>query len=294
VADAAPLSTVSEGDWARLISRIKDGQCTPFLGAGMSSERIPLGSQIAEKLALDPLYDYPLADKRDLIKVSQYIALTIDGSTPKELVAKIIKDAGYPDFQKPDEPHMALAELPLPLYITTNYDDFMFEALKRTGRKDPQLFINRWNETKGEAAAAGEASSDINPTELKPAVYHFHGHKDHLDTMVLTEDDYLDFLVRTSRDQTLIPPRIQAAIGGTSLLFIGYSLNDTNFRVIFRGLVEKQRNVRKISVTVQINPGEPRVVNYLTKYFQNSGIRVYWGTAREFVNDLKKRWDAAI
>jgi hypothetical protein len=132
-------------------------------------------------MALDPLFDYPLPDKHDLIKVSQYIALTIDGSTPKEIVAKIIKDAGYPDFQKPDEPHMALAELPLPLYITTNYDDFMFQALKRTGRKDPQLFINRWNETKGEAAA-GDSSSDINPTELKPAVYYFHGHKDYLDT----------------------------------------------------------------------------------------------------------------
>jgi hypothetical protein len=146
VADAAPLSTVSDGDWARLISRIKDGQCTPFLGAGMSSERIPLGSQIAEKMALDPLFDYPLPDKHDLIKVSQYIAPTIDGSTPKEIVAKIIKDAGYPDFQKPDEPHMALAELPLPLYITTNYDDFMFQALKRTGRNDPQLFINRFRQ----------------------------------------------------------------------------------------------------------------------------------------------------
>jgi hypothetical protein len=161
MADAAPLGTVSEGDWASLISRIKNNQCTPFLGAGMSSEKIPLGWQIAEKLALDPLYDYPMPDERDLVKVSQYIVLTIDGSTPKELVAKIIKEAGYPDYQKPDEPHMALAELPLPLYITTNYDDFMFEALKRTGRKNPQLFINRWNETRDGAARAGDSSSEV-------------------------------------------------------------------------------------------------------------------------------------
>jgi hypothetical protein len=167
----------------------------------------------------------------------------------------------------PDEPHMALAGLPLPLYITTNYDDFMYEALKKTGGKEPQFFINRWN---GGAIAA----SDINPTESKPVVY-------------------LDVLVRISRDQTLIPPRIQHAIGGTSLLFIGYSLNDTNFRVIFRGLVESQRSTRKISVTVQIDPGEPKVVEYLTKYFASSGIRVYWGTARDFVAELKKRWDEA-
>ena len=43
---------------------------------------------------------------------------------------------------------------------------------------------------------------------------------------MLTEDDYLDFFVRVSRDPSLNPPRIQRAIGGMSLLFIGYSLND--------------------------------------------------------------------
>jgi hypothetical protein len=111
--------------------------------------------------------------------------------------------------------------------------------------------------------------------------------------MVLTEDDYLDFLVRISRDQTLIPPRIQDAISSTSLLFIGYGLNDTNFRVIFRGLIENRESSRKFSVTVQLRPGEPGVVEYLTKYFGSFGIRVYWGNAREFVSELKKRWEAA-
>jgi hypothetical protein len=295
VSDAAPVSSLSEGDWDSLIFRIKNSQCTPFLGAGMSSEKIPLGSQIARQLALNPLYNYPMSDTGDLIKVAQYIALTVDAARPKELVAKIIKEAGYPDFQKPDEPHMALASLPLPLYMTTNYDDFMYRALRNAG-KEPRFFINRWNDDEqspaGQPIDAEIGGPDINPTEAKPAVYYFHGHIDYLDSMVLTEDDYLDFLVRTSRDQTLIPPRIQEAIGGTSLLFIGYSLNDTNFRVIFRGLVEKQRS-RKISVTVQIHPGEPRVVNYLTEYFRSSGIRVYWSTAREFVNELKRRWEAA-
>jgi hypothetical protein len=295
---AAAVSMLSESDWDSLISRIKNGKCTPFLGAGMSSEKIPLGAKIAQQLSQTPHFNYPLKDSGDLIKVAQYIALMADASRPKELVAQIIKDAGYPDFQKADEPHMALASMPLSLYMTTNYDDFMFQALKKTAGKEPKLFINRWydpdNKLKGEPGVPDEgAVSELNPSESKPAVYYFHGHKDNLDTMVLTEDDYLDFLVRVSRDQTLIPPRIQEAIGGTSLLFIGYGLNDTNFRVIFRGLVENRWNTRKFSVTVQLRPGEPGAVEYLTKYFGSFGIRVYWGGAREFVNELKKRWDAA-
>jgi hypothetical protein len=291
----APVSLLTEGDWDTLISRIRKGDCTPFLGAGMSSEKIPMGGEMARKLATYPNIEYPMSDSDNLIKVAQYVALTIDASRPKEIVSEIVTEAGYPDFDKADEPHMALAGLPLPLYMTTNYDDFMYQALKKTAGKDPQYFINRWyaaGQTFDSNRSAATEVPDINPTISKPAVYYFHGHKDELNTMVLTEDDYLDFLVRISRDQDLIPPRIQQAIGGTCLLFMGYGLNDTNFRVIFRGLVERQKNAQKKSITVQIQPGDAKVASYLTEYFKQSGIRVYWGTAREFVNDLKQRWDA--
>jgi hypothetical protein len=280
-----PVGDLSEGDWDTLISRIRKGDCTPFLGAGMSSEQIPLSDKIAEKLTRDPLYDYPLADKDDLAKVTQYIALIADPARPKELVAEIIDAAGRPDFQKLDEPHMVLARLPLPLYITTNYDDFMFEALKTSG-KAPQIFVNHWNTN------ATESPESIEATVSEPAVYYFHGRKDDLDSMVLTEDDYLDFLVQVSEYRDfLVPPRIQEAFKNTSLLFIGYSLKDTNFRVIFRGLVGRTK-ARKFSVTVQLDPGQPGAAEYLTKYFDRSGLRVYWGSAREFVTKLKTRWEA--
>jgi hypothetical protein len=42
-------------------------------------------------------------------------------------------------------PLTVLAELPLPVYMTTNYDSFMFEALCFKG-KDPRLELCRWNE----------------------------------------------------------------------------------------------------------------------------------------------------
>lgn len=296
------IATLSEGDWDSLVSRIKKGECTPFLGAGISAGVIPTGSEIAAQWAQDKRFLYPLPEKSDLIKVAQYIALTIDPSYPKELLQDIIQKSGSPDFDDPAEPHTVLAGLPLPLYITTNYDDFMYQALSRQKDKKPEIFISRWNEPAGTPAVVGASpasnvpfgSLDMNPTIEKPAVYHFHGHKDHTGTMVLTEDDYLDFLINISRDPSLIPPRIQQALAGTSLLFIGYSLNDTNFRVVFRSLVEyTKRSVKKKSVTVQIPSKDARVVDYLTKYFENSGIRVYWGDARRFVAELRDHWTKA-
>jgi len=291
---APPLGTLSEGDWDGLISRIGKGECTPFLGSGMSAEKIPLACALAEQLANYRNVNYPMEDSDNLIKVAQYIALTFDTSRPKEIVSEIVKNAGYPDFN-PDEPHMQLAALPLPLYMTTNYDDFMYQALARTPKKTPQFFVNGWSDAEQtyDGQVVATKVPDIKPTVDSPAVYHFHGHMDHLKTMVLTEDDYLDFLVRISRDPTLIPPRIQQAIGGTCLLFIGYALSDTNFRVIFRALAERHKTARKKSITVQLPPKNAMVVDYLTNYFREAGIRVYWGTAREFVTELKKRWDEA-
>jgi hypothetical protein len=244
------VETLTDDDWDTLVSRIKSGDCTPFLGAGISATLLPTGSKIAAEWS--KRFGYPLPDTENLIKVSQFVGLRLrDFRRPKEIIRGIIEKAGYPDFSDPTEPHAVLAKLPLPIYMTTNYDDFMFKALQAVScnaPKNPQLYINQWNSPTDKPAAR----IDLNPSENEPVVYHFHGHKDHLETMVLTEDDYLDFLVRVSKDEELIPPRIQQALVASQLLFIGYSLGDMNFRVIFRGLVE----ATKKNLPLRLEQGE--------------------------------------
>ena len=286
------VQTLSDDDWDTLVSRIKKGDCTPFLGAGISADLLPTGSKIAAEWS--QRYGYPLPDTENLIKVSQFVGLHLrDFLRPKEIIRDIIETVGYPDFSDPTEPHAVLAKLPLPIYMTTNYDDFMFKALEKVAnnpQKYPKLYINQWNSPTDQPTGR----VDLNPSANEPVVYHFHGHKDHLDTMVLTEDDYLDFLVRVSKDHELIPPRIQQALVATQLLFIGYSLGDMNFRVIFRGLVEAtKKSMRRVSIAVQTPPNRPEILQYLTQYFGSTGILVYWGTAREFVAKLDRHWRAA-
>src|SRR5215831_21358680 len=54
---------------------------------------------------------------------------------PKEELANSFKKCAPPDFSARDEPHSVLSKLPLPIYMTTNYDDFMIRALKAQGRE---------------------------------------------------------------------------------------------------------------------------------------------------------------
>jgi hypothetical protein len=134
---------LEEKDWKILIDRINDGKCTPFLGAGACYGVLPLGGEIAEAWAQES--KYPFEDAADLVRVAQFVASENDHMTPKERIVKEFRKHGAPDFKDPMEPHRALAELPLPVYITTNYDDFMVKALQYRYR-DAKRELCRWNE----------------------------------------------------------------------------------------------------------------------------------------------------
>jgi hypothetical protein len=88
-----------------------------------------------------------------------------------------------------------------------------------------------------------------------------------------------------------VPHQIQRALAGTSLLFVGYKLTDWDFRVLHRGLVMAgEQSLRRLSVTVQLRPTDA-AREYLDKYFGSMKVRVYWGTATEFVAELARRWN---
>jgi hypothetical protein len=207
-----------------------------------------------------------------------------------------------PNFTETDEPHALLADLPLPVYITTNYDDFMVQALKNRG-KDPKRELCRWSTYLEEQPSVFDSKAGFLPSPSNPVVFHLHGHNEVAESLVIAEDDYLDFLVRISKDQDVIPSRIREALTGSSLLFIGYGLADWTFKVLFHGLINStDPGLRRISVTVQLLPGsnqtedssQQKLKDYLDKYYGSNRIKAYWGTAREFAAELRRRWEEYI
>ena len=106
--------------------------------------------------------------------------------------------------------------------------------------------------------------------------------------MVLTEDDYLEFVVNLTRYPDLLPAPIQGAFAGASLLFIGYSLQDWTFKVLFKGLVGSLENsTRRMNLAVQLKPDTAPAEEYLNDYFRDQDVGVYWGTATEFAKRLR-------
>lgn len=286
---------LAKRDWDHLLRAIKDQRCTPFIGAGACYKVLPLGADIARQWAVDN--EYPFEDSNNLIKVAQFLAVEAYPMFPKDEICRMFQELNAsPNFDEDNEPHKVLAGLPLPVYLTTNYDDFMTRALARNKMRDPKREICRWN-----VLARKEPSSfddGYKPTAANPVVFHLHGHTEKPSSIVLTEDDYFDFLVNVASDPLVIPRQIQSALTETSVLFIGYGLADWNFRVLLQSLnryMEKSLGRRHFAVMLSPNipnseAQQEKARKYLSSYYEDIDVTVCWATARDFCGELAQRW----
>src|SRR5215467_8772351 len=174
---------LTNDDFDLLAERIHDGNCTPFLGAGAVST-IPTGSALAERWAGE--YGLPASPAHDLAQVAQFMALRRKNMMfPKDEMIKQIKDAAPPNFTSNEEPHGVLARLPLPVYLTTNYDNFLTRALASEGRK-PQQHVCCWNSVLRRDSQVPKVPRWFEPSEPEPLVFHLHGHIGVRKSIVLT------------------------------------------------------------------------------------------------------------
>jgi hypothetical protein len=132
----------------------------------------------------------------------------------------------------------------------------------------------------------------------RPMVYHLFGHHARPRSLVITEDDYFDFLIGVTRDKDLVPGSVRRAFADSSLLFLGFRLDEWDFRVLFRSIVNQEgdRRSEHPHVAVQIDPEEGRSMEperarrYLDKYFQSSNVTIYWGSTESFLKELRDAW----
>ncbi len=307
--------------WPALLDAIRSGRCTPILGAGLTEGLFGSRREIAARWAEE--YRFPLAPfaREDLPEVAQYLAVNQSPIFPREGLGKFLrneiwgrygaelstelKNAGVPDLisalgelnrkRDPHDPHAVLASLPFPIYITTNPDNLLIGALKAAG-KDPQVELCKWNEDMY-TESVYDREPDFRPTEKRPLVYCLFGQFSDLDSMVLTEDDYFDYLIGVTSNKDLIPGVVRRALADTALLFLGFQLDDWNFRVLYRSIMSQEGRSRRKKyshIAAQIDPEEGRILEperarrYLESYFGDSDISIYWGSAEDFVKELQR------
>ena len=308
--------------WSVLLDNVADGECTPLLGPRATVGLLPSHGDLARALARE--HAYPLAGGARLAQVAQYVATIDDVRLRKSVVRRLAAglkrhlglqpepadrraglsetaaEIGWADLCRERdglEIHHQLADLELPLFLTTNFDNFMTLALEAKGKRVRRESV-AWHLPPGSQTGPYH---DFEPPAAAqdPVVFHLFGTDEDLLSMVITEDDHLDFLARVSRDhEYLLPTSMVEALARNSLLFLGYRIADLDLKVILRGLLPAldQARWRRYHVAVQIEPGardpaaEDDVRRYLQHYFGGSRIDVYWGTSQQFMTELHARW----
>lgn len=188
-----------------------------------------------------------------------------------------------------ENPLLLLAELPLSIYVTTCTSTFLEMALRRAG-KTPRTEICYWD-LRLRSIPSVMDDLQYRPTAEEPLVYHLHGLDKYPNSLVLTEDDYLDFLSNISNDWDGIPLPIRQALADSSVMLMGYKLQEWDFRVVFRGLIKASIEQRRVkSVAIQIGEDDEQR-NYLENYLRQQGdFEVYWGETQQFINEIWQGW----
>ena len=307
--------------WPTIARSIARGRCTPILGPGLLEALIGSTRDLARRLA--ERHHFPLApeDRDDLPQVAQYLAVHQDLDYLRDELTRLFRERLVTSGEGPaadrsldqllssagarrraataDEPHRILAALPLPLYLTANPDQLLADALREAG-KAPQSRICPWNRY-GERNEMEQLP--LAPLSVQsPLVFQLFGRLDDPESLVLTEDDYFRYLIGVTRNEDLFPREVGSALVNTALLFLGFRLEDWNFRVLFQSVMNlagAELRRRHTHVAVQLDPQEgafldPRAAReYLTTYFGPSSalqyqtnISIYWGSAEDFLREL--------
>lgn len=274
------------------------GRVIPFLGAGASLSEVvdpwsldanvlPLGGQLADHLAA--YVQFPEDEAKDLAKVAQYYEV-VGGRSPLQATLREIFNRDYPIGRI----HEALAGIDAPLLIvTTNYDDLMERALTLEGRPferivhttDPELGdeLLWWQDAQANPVSVMPNSLD---TRLdRTTVYKMHGAVDRIaddrDQFVITEDDYVEFLSRMTR-QRAIPASLAEPFQHRHFLFLGYGLGDWNLRVLLNRIHNDRTRASGItSWAIQRNPSRLE-----EQFWQRRGVMLFDVPLDEFTERL--------
>ncbi len=314
--------------WPFLMDNVQAGLVTAFLGPRVTEGLLPSRENLAQKLA--DHYSYPLRDKDSLTRVVQFVdsrkgitraqlrdrymnylkrglysqleitpskeQIQAIGSSTLAEVADSLDWAERFRALHETEIHHQLADLQLPLYLTTNVDSFMVDALGDKGFSPRRIGL-RWVQP---GAGGSEYVLTPEPSRENPVVLHLNGYDgdpEQLERTILSEDDFLEHFVRLSRDQSLVlPMNIIEMFSEHSFLFLGFQLDDWEFRTILHGLVKEVARAQegKLHVGVQLeeeeNLGTEAAMDYLSDYMSTFSIDIYWGSTRQFVNEIHNRW----
>lgn len=313
----APVDT--EIDWGELVATLQTDNLVPFLGPGLWRGLLPSRSEIAARWVAEYSGEFPVDVRTELPAVAQVLDTSKVGAASRDrmlrlLAADLIRKQDQPERERlrdltlsevidhiadrhfdshPDDSHRILAELRISTYVTTNPDSFLTAAL-RWAKKRPIREHCPWRRPPDNRAALRRYAA-LRGTRDEPLVFHLYGSDEAPTSLVLTEDDHLDFLRALAHGDAELPEAVNRKLAESTLLFLGYDVRRLDCRVLLRGLIDQLKTTTRDRIAVlQVDPeaeehGE-ELAAYMAKCCKKLLINVYSGSVQDFLVTLRERW----
>jgi hypothetical protein len=304
-------------------------RCTPILGPGLIESLTGPSREIARNWAESFHYPMSPTDRDALPKVAQYLATDKGQAAPfdnmedylrrtlrqrfKEALPADLATGPMADLDAlvgsiaaqrraadPLDAYRVLARLPFPLYLVANPDRLLEDALQEAGRK-PQTMISPWNARLASQKTVFDVRPEYEPSPEEPFIFYLFGRWNNRSSMVLTEDEYIRYLIGFTGNRAFVPESVRLALSDTLLLFLGFQTDDWAFRVIFHSILAQAGSGlldQYAHIAAQIEPEDERTLEplrarrYLEKYFlKGANISIFWGRAEEYLAGLMQKWE---
>ena len=245
-------------DKERLFSRIRNEKVTLFIGSGFS---LRAGAPSARAIVEAIKTECPQIEQTELKDVARDYVQRNDDDRDK-LIGLV--QGLFPASATCDDNQKALTQIPhFKQIFTTNYDSYIEDAYAdrcRVIREEKDLV-------------------DCNDDVVQ--IYKLHGDFVNKEALVITQDDYDDFF--DHKKNSLMWAPLKLAMMNTHVLFIGYSLDDSN---VFRIL----QNIETICGT---SPREMYMIAPSTEEYKSNRLKkhnVTWikDCAEDFLKELQQ------
>jgi prophage maintenance system killer protein len=211
-----------------------------------------------------------------LLTVAEYFIYAYGGD--REPLERALRD----EIQKPCGPrpiHTVLAQLEqVKIIITSNYDDLLEQEIPKYGRKLARHVYNPRNPRTGHF----DFTTFLETDDI--VLHKMNGTAEEPGSMVITQSDYIYYLANlTDIDRGMPEYFRKIMIPQCTLLFLGYSLEDWNFRVIWEGVLSgcAHRHIRKDAYALVKNPD-----HFQKKYWARRNIDILDKDLTEFALHL--------
>ena len=232
----------NDQDLTHIFDAIESGKCLAFLGAGTSMaykigkkkvSGLPSGDDLAKLLTKK--CGSLNGRVSDLARVAEYFVYCKNGDRTQ--LESILQKTIY-HIREARPIHTVLAQLrQLKIVITSNYDNLLETELGKYGR----IMSRDVYDQQDPKTAHFKGSVFLDEGEV--VLHKMHGSIDVPRSMIITQSDYIRYLANLTDQDLGMPDYFRVTmIPQHILLFLGYSLEDWNFRVIWEGVLARYKN----------------------------------------------------